>query len=464
MFEFLFLYARYANINSTTRILLRLFINSVYKTYVVCVARKTGGIRNGFTILCHERMSMSRLSIIIPVYNAADYLDVCMYRLIDQVRRLRRDEYGYVTDNPDSLRAGIARDSVEIIAVDDGSTDRSLIILKEYADRYDFVKLIHQDNAGPAAARNAGLRVASGDWVWFIDPDDYADEDALEVIFEAVSRATDSQARDGIPDVIIFDAYEHIHRHRSGRHRRHRDNGTDNEDIVSVWEHFGESCVFTTEENIRVLQRAVLYPREIRALRGRPISVRLPRRIVPLAAPWDKVYRRDFLTENHLMYNEELRVLDDMYFNMEVFGRAKRVEYVKSPIYHYVRNDGSITSSYTADRVSRDLVVWDAIDRYIEANSTVDITWDKLLQACYKRIIRSYAICCKRSIFHPDNPMDRGAQVRYAAKVMRMPEYEEAFSEVKLSGLEWLLRPVAIFGRHKLGWGMWLLSRLERIK
>ena len=438
MFEFLFLYARYANINSTTRILL-------------C-------IRNGFTILCHERMSMSRLSIIIPVYNAADYLDVCMYRLIDQVRRLRRDEYGYVTDNPDSLRAGIARDSVEIIAVDDGSTDRSLIILKEYADRYDFVKLIHQDNAGPAAARNAGLRVASGDWVWFIDPDDYADEDALEVIFEAVSRAADSQARDGIPDVIIFDAYEHIHRHRSGRHRRHRDNGTDNEDIVSVWEHFGESCVFTTEENIRVLQRAVLYPREIRALRGRPISVRLPRRIVPLAAPWDKVYRRDFLTENHLIYNEELRVLDDMYFNMEVFGRAKRVAYVKAPVYHYIRNAGSITSSYTEDRVSRDLVVWEAIEKYISGNG------EHLRQAYYKRVIRSFAICCKRSIFHRDNPMDRGAQVKYAAKVMRMPEYEEAFSEVKLSGLEWLLRPVAIFGRHKLGWGMWLLSRLERIK
>ena len=208
----------------------------------------------------------------------------------------------------------------------------------------------------------------------------------------------------------------------------------------------------------------MLYPREIRTLRGRPISVRLPRRIVPLAAPWDKVYRRDFLTENLLIYSEELRVLDDMFFNMEVFGLAKRVEYVKSPIYHYVRNDGSITSSYTADRVSRDLVVWDAIDRYIEANSAVDITWDKLLQACYKRVIRSFAICCKRSIFHRDNPMDRGAQVKYAAKVMRMPEYEEAFSEVKLSGLEWLLRPVAIFGRHKLGWGMWLLSRLERIK
>ena len=143
-----------------------------------------------------------KLSVVIPVYNAAECLDVCMYKLIDQVRALRRDERGYMTDNPDTIKAGVTDVSVEIITVDDGSDDRSLTILKEYADRYDFVKLIHQENAGPAAARNAGLRVTTGDWVWFIDPDDYADEDALEVIFAAVKQTDDGRAPVS-SDVII---------------------------------------------------------------------------------------------------------------------------------------------------------------------------------------------------------------------------------------------------------------------
>lgn len=392
---------------------------------------------------------MIRLSIIIPVYNAADYLDVCMYRLIDQVRNLRKDEYGFVTDDPRAVSGRSQGSEVEVITVDDGSTDRSLIILKEYADRYDFIRLIHQENAGPAAARNAGLRMATGDWVWFIDPDDYVDESALADIFNSMGSVG--------TDVFIFDAYEHTSKESSDEEMR-------------GWEHFREAHVFSSEEDIRVLQRAVLYPNEIKALAGRKDigeqvqsvhAVSIPKRIVPMAAPWDKVYRHDFLTENHLIYNEELRVLDDMYFNMEVMGKAKRVDYVKKPIYHYVRNDGSITSSYTADRVSRDMVVWDAISEYIDRNGDMDTL---LLQAFYERVIKSFAICCKRSIFHRDNHMDRGAQVKYAAKVMRMPEYDEAFRGVKVSGLEWMLRPVVILGRLKLGGGMWLLSRLERIR
>lgn len=395
-----------------------------------------------------------KLSVVIPVYNAAECLDVCMYKLIDQVRALRRDERGYMTDNPDTIKAGVTDVSVEIITVDDGSDDRSLTILKEYADRYDFVKLIHQENAGPAAARNAGLRVTTGDWVWFIDPDDYADEDALEVIFAAVKQTDDGRAPVS-SDVIIFDACEHA-----------GVNGSDEK--ISAWEHFGETCFFSSEDDIRALQRAVLYPKEIRTLAGsrpgygssdeRGTKVKIPGRIVPLAAPWDKIYRRSFLAENHLIYNEELRVLDDMYFNMEVIGCAKRVDYVKKPIYHYVRNDGSITSSYTEDRVSRDLVVWEAIDRYLESQGDME----QLRQAYYKRVIRSYAICCKRSIFHTDNPMGRSERIKYAERVMRLPEYDEAFKSVRLSELEWMLKPVAILGRLRCGVGMCLLSRMER--
>lgn len=406
--------------------------------------------------MCSDVIDMSiQLSIIIPVYNAETYLGRCLDSIVQNVVGMTdlstKDETLAPSDNGiESSR----NTTVEVIAVDDGSSDRSYAVMSEYASKYGFITAIHQENSGPAAARNAGLRISCGDWVWFIDPDDYADEDALDAIFSVLSPVDGGQTS-AAPDVVIFDAYEHT-----------GTNGSDEK--ISVWEHFGESCSFSSEVDICVLQRAVLYPREIGALAwSRPDAcscdahgskVNIPRRIVPLAAPWDKIYRRIFLTENRLTYNEELRVLDDMYFNMEVFGCAKRIDYVKKPIYHYIRNEGSITSSYTQDRVSLDLVVWEAIDRYLESQEASE----QLRQAYYKRIIRSYAICCKRSIFHPDNPMHRSDQVRLAARVMRLPEYDVAFRNVRLSGLEWMLKPVAILGRLKYGAGMWLLNRLER--
>lgn len=111
-----------------------------------------------------------RFSVVIPVYNVAPYLAACL----DSV-----------------LRAG-ARHEVEIVCVDDGSTDGSGGLLDEYARTHANVRCLHRSNEGVSAARNAGLEVVSGDWILFVDADDVVRETWLDAVARTASEFPDA--------------------------------------------------------------------------------------------------------------------------------------------------------------------------------------------------------------------------------------------------------------------------------
>ena len=106
-----------------------------------------------------------KLSIIVPIYNVAPYLRKCV----------------------DSLLAQDISDS-EIILVDDGSPDECPQICDQYAEQYSNIKVIHQANAGLSAARNSGIKVATGDYIMFVDSDDYLQPNVLRALMEQVRR------------------------------------------------------------------------------------------------------------------------------------------------------------------------------------------------------------------------------------------------------------------------------------
>ena len=95
------------------------------------------------------------ISVVVPVYNVADYLPACLDSILSQ-------DY----------------DALEVILIDDGSTDASGAICDDYAARDSRVRVIHQKNGGAAAAKNAGLRAAGGEYLSFVDSDDYLEPGA----------------------------------------------------------------------------------------------------------------------------------------------------------------------------------------------------------------------------------------------------------------------------------------------
>ena len=109
---------------------------------------------------------MPKLSVIVPVYNVEKYLKECINSIINQTLK-----------------------DIEIICVNDGSTDNSLKILEELSQLDNRIKIINKENGGLASARNAGMKVASGEYYTFIDSDDFIDTNAYETVINKKSEA-----------------------------------------------------------------------------------------------------------------------------------------------------------------------------------------------------------------------------------------------------------------------------------
>ena len=350
------------------------------------------------------------LSVIIPIYNVKEYLRECLNSVVFGIREN--------TNN------------VEVIIVDDGSNDGSSEIANEYS-RYEYAKVIHQENRGVAAARNTGLRCATGEWIYFIDSDDWLEDNAIEGILSEIRKNPEA-------DIILFDAIEN---------KGNKEN---------AWEHFGHEAVWENKEDLNALWRGVLYYPSCRGVLGSTDR--------PLSAPWDKAYRRDFLLSNSILFAEELRVLDDMVFNMEAFGYAGKVAYHKKSIYHYRIVNESITHSYKPDRLGMDMVVWDYIDRYlnnISGKKETDIIG--MRRAFYARVVKSFGICCMQQFFNKKNDLNLGQRISCAKRALELPMYQEAFNLVNIDEVELKLKPLVIMGRKRFGIGIWILCEVQRI-
>ena len=344
-----------------------------------------------------------QVSIIIPIYKVEQYLEKCIESIIAGQQE--------------------ANSAIEVILVDDGSPDRSGEIADKFASQYSYIQVIHKQNAGVAAARNTGIDIAQGEWLYFVDSDDWLAEGAVRIMNDISQKHSDT-------DVIIFDAYK------------------DNGEQVQAWEHFDREQVWTSREELFSLQRGMLYY---------PAS--FPDMKVPLAAPWDKLYKRSFIVEKQLRFCDKLKVLDDMIFNMEVFGRALKVAYCKEKIYHYRYVEDSITNSYKADRVEKDCAVWNYVKDYIDKEKR---GWsikeqNAFLQSFYCRIIKSFSICCRLCFFHSQNPKSSQERLIYVRQVLEQQPYAEAFHKVDLKNAEWKLKVMIILGRMKCIWGIKLL-------
>lgn len=339
------------------------------------------------------------LSVIIPVYNVEQYLTKCLQSILDGEEKT------------------LAR--IEVLIVDDGSTDSSGVIADEFARKYPCVRVIHKQNAGVAAARNTGLCSARGKWLYFVDSDDWLEKGGVKGICRTVCACPDAE-------VLFMESYYNI-----GQTQKE-------------WVHFSENADLTDPADIRRLQGGILYAPIYRRTRNDPMG-----------APWDKVYRRDFLEANHLRFGEHLRVLDDMVFNFEVMGAAKHVACRKLKPYHYRRFVAdSITNTYKPDRVMQDRVVWE----YLFSLKVWDDTdTDILKRAMMCRIVKSFSICCRLCFFNKDNRKPLRQKLLYVRQVMSSEPYHRAFWLVRLSDLEWRLKIVALCGRLRSGWMMYLL-------
>ena len=231
------------------------------------------------------------LSIVVPVYNVEKYLPACI----------------------DSLRGQTLKD-IEIILVDDGSPDGSGAICDRAAAEDPRIRVIHKANGGVSAARNDGLAAAGGEYVIFVDSDDYVPSGAYEAML--------GEARRTGADMVIGD----VTRVWSSREER---------------VHFYRGPFVTSEEPfITDLIRADMYRNYCPAPAGSGPAF-------GYGGPWNKIVRRAMLTEGDIRFDVRLKgIFDDILYSAHILAAAKKIAYIQENVYCYRMLDTSLTRGY----------------------------------------------------------------------------------------------------------------------
>lgn len=215
---------------------------------------------------------MPLVSVIIPVFNVEKYLKQCL----------------------DSVAAQTLED-IEIICVNDSSTDSSLDILNEYARKDERIKVVTQPNSGAGAARNKGMSMATGKYLSFLDSDDFFEKDMLKLAYD---KAEEDKA-----DFVVFNSDQYY---------------TEKDKFVEVaW-------------TLRVKEIPPYTPFNHRQMTDNIFKV-----FVGWA--WDKLYNREFVEKNNLVFQEQ-RTSNDMLFVFSAVAIAKRISVVDKVLAHQRRD------------------------------------------------------------------------------------------------------------------------------
>jgi len=202
------------------------------------------------------------------------------------------NEYDHLVPALDSV-LGQTLSEIEVICVDDGSTDHSLEILKEYRNADSRVRIVTQTNAGPAIARNNGLRRARGEYVAFLDADDFYEPTFLARLYEAATR-------DNLD--IAISRYD-IYNNRLGKFEK-----TDEGDHADIY----KDGVFTSKnEHPDVILSSTV------------------------GAAWNKLFSRKFLEQKELSFPVNIMMYEDVYFVVTALSLAERVGKVHEVLMHH---------------------------------------------------------------------------------------------------------------------------------
>ena len=215
------------------------------------------------------------LSFVVPIYNAEKYLKDCLESLLTQ-----KPSFEY-----------------EILLVDDGSKDKSASICDEYASKYNFIKVFHKKNEGQLLTRLYGVNHAKGDYILFLDADDYHSEGSLETIYNLLKKSN-------YPDVLMFNF------------------------------------------NVK-LRRKLYYHNLFDELKQNPTSVSLAKRLLienVLNALWNKCYKRELLLSTLKDIKEmDSRTEEDLYMGLLIFDKCQSFYYEDVVLYTYRQVPTSIT-------------------------------------------------------------------------------------------------------------------------
>lgn len=267
-----------------------------------------------------------KISIIVPVYKVERELDRCVQSLLKQTYK-----------------------NLEIILVDDGSPDQCPKLCERYAETDMRVKVIHKENGGLSDARNAGLKQATGEYILYVDSDDYIDFDACERFIKSVGKQK--------IDIVVGNAI------------------MEKPDRTEMMIHSAtpSGATYTAKEFIMRAVNAYQW----------------------YAPAWLNMYRREFLLDNELYFKKGV-YFEDVQMLPRVFLPAQKITCIDGTFYHYIIRENSIMTSQKDEKKKND-----SVQNLKEWKKQFDLVDDKELQKCmYGMLTKMYIHECQLYDIH----------------------------------------------------------------
>lgn len=267
-----------------------------------------------------------RISVIVPIFNVEQFLSRSLDSILNQTYR-----------------------NIEIILIDDGSTDHSGAICDKYEERDTRVKVIHQTNRGVSSARNAGLDIATGDYISFVDPDDWIEPDMYQKLTDYLSV--------GEVDIVRFNAL------RKGE--------------VLNWLPFEGYYQGDRLENEVALP--MIGSKEFGGM-------------FILGVLWMHLYKREFIDRHTVRFNVELRRCEDRLFTIQSVMCAHNMLFINDTFYHYEVYDESLSNRYDPSRWQQECIFLESLRELYIKNKNVIFVKEadrRIANDCILRVVTS---------------------------------------------------------------------------
>ncbi|SHF46342.1 Glycosyl transferase family 2 [Salegentibacter echinorum] len=336
-------------------------------------------------------MRSPKISVIVPCYNVQDYVEKCL----DSIVSNRYSE-------------------LEIILINDGSTDQTLETLKKLQQIYsqENLKIIDQSNQGPSETRNKGIQVSQGEYIMFIDSDDWVGPDYF-VHFVNSLKGMD----------LVLASYTR----EFGNYSKPRSLGVEG------------------KKDARMIQRRMvgLLEKELQD----------PSQADSIVTVWGKMYKSEILKGKKLKFKstEEIGTAEDLLFNVDYLHFCQNVFCIDKPLYHYRRNNqDSFTSVYKANLFT----LWTNLFNHLFAR--VKSNGDVFCKAYFNRICLSIIVLGLNEI---RNPAGSSTIKKNLLKFLQSPLYEKAFSQLQLRHFPMHWKIFFLFAKTKNVSGLYLMLK-----
>ena len=276
---------------------------------------------------------MVEVSVVVPIYNAGKKLDKCIKSILNQTFK-----------------------DFELILVNDGSTDNSIKICRKYELKDSRVKVIDKENEGSIATRNLGIKKSIGNYITFVDADDYISLDAIEKLYKDVKEMD--------LDIVVCNTYKVI----GDRAIIKQSNNS---------HYFSKNMIYEGDDIKDKLAEAYLH--------GHPFP----------ASIHSKLYKKELLL-NSGKYLDRIKFLgDDLYYNLEMFLKAKKVKVISEPLYYY--RTGGFTSKYMPYHI------YDIVNGYEIQKEVIEQYYMDTKEESYKGISIMLLNSLKTSLYNVNN-------------------------------------------------------------